>query len=103
MNCKISASLVYLALVLIARLEAFETTGNQYFDFDRFKYEFRKSYASPREELRRFKIWLENVKLIEEHNKKSGTSEFKLGVNQFADLVSKKSLSAIRSPERLRR
>ena len=53
MNWKLSVSFACISLVLISDLAAFEITANHFFDFDRFKHEFRKSYATPREELRR--------------------------------------------------
>jgi cathepsin L len=51
--------------------------------FNEFKLKFNKQY-SPEEEAARFKIFADNVKAINEHNKQGS---FKLGMNQFTDLT----------------
>ncbi|VEN39008.1 unnamed protein product [Callosobruchus maculatus] len=48
-----------------------------------------KNYDSPEEEQKRFKIFQDNLKTIEEHNKKyeAGETTWQMGINQFADLT----------------
>ncbi|XP_018566897.1 protein CTLA-2-alpha-like isoform X2 [Anoplophora glabripennis] len=53
-----------------------------------FKNEHGKSYEAE-EEAKRFAIFQENVKKIEEHNKKydAGEVTYKQGINNFSDLT----------------
>lgn len=55
-----------------------------------FQKNYDKTYSSVAEELKRAKIYLQNVKLVNEHNKRyeNGEVGFSLAVNKFADLVS---------------
>jgi len=53
--------------------------------FAQFKEQFGKQYHTRSEHQRRFKIFSENLKKYEEHNK-SGAS-WSMGVNQFSDLT----------------
>lgn len=50
-----------------------------------WKLKHNKDYDSQEEELSRRQIWINNYKLIEEHNK--GDHTFKLALNHLADLV----------------
>ncbi|XP_031627140.1 digestive cysteine proteinase 1-like [Contarinia nasturtii] len=54
-----------------------------------YKSEFGKQYDNETEEIRRFGIFLENKKYIEEHNKlyEMGNVSYDLGMNDFADLT----------------
>merc|ERR1712002_1179939 len=54
-----------------------------------FKTVHKKTYETEAEDLLRKEIFLNNVQKIEEHNQKfeAGEVSFKLGVNQFADLI----------------
>merc|ERR1712126_370624 len=54
-----------------------------------FKTVHKKSYETEAEELLRKEIFLNNVQKVEEHNQKfeAGEVSFKLGVNQFSDLI----------------
>ena len=47
---------------------------------------FNKNYSSPEEEQKRFIIFKNNFKLINEFN--AGNHTFKMGINGFIDLVS---------------
>jgi len=54
-----------------------------------FKAVHQKTYETEAEDVLRKEIFLNNVQKIEEHNQKfeAGEVSFKLGVNQFADLI----------------
>ena len=54
-----------------------------------FQNTFVKSYKHPLEESRRYSIFLDNLALIESHNKKydAGLTSYKMAVNQFADMT----------------
>merc|ERR1712121_563390 len=54
-----------------------------------FKTVHKKSYETEAEDLLRKEIFLNNVQKVEEHNQKfeAGEVSFKLGVNQFSDLI----------------
>jgi len=51
-----------------------------------FKAEHGKSY-SDEEDAKRFEIFKENIKMVEEHNKKYENKEttYKMGINKFSD------------------
>ncbi|RDX90008.1 Oryzain alpha chain, partial [Mucuna pruriens] len=46
-----------------------------------------KTYNALGEKERRFEIFKDNLRFIEEHNNGEGNNEFKLGLNKFADLT----------------
>ena len=52
-----------------------------------FKQKFNKNYENSNTEIRRYEIFLEKLKRIEEHNK-NGKHRYKFGINQFSDLSS---------------
>jgi len=54
-----------------------------------FKFEFKKTYSTLREDERRMKIWLENLLHIENHNVKYNNDEvtYSLKMNIFGDLT----------------
>ena len=53
-----------------------------------WKGEHKKIYKSYDEEKKRYSIWLDNKKYIEEHNNKNASKlGFTLKMNQFGDLV----------------
>ncbi|XP_028143041.1 crustapain [Diabrotica virgifera virgifera] len=56
-------------------------------EFDNYKKKFNKSYDTPEEEQKRFKIFQDNLRFIEDHNQKYQRGEVSstVGVNQFAD------------------
>lgn len=47
-----------------------------------------KSYEDDAEEQKRLKFFMDNVKAVEEHNKKfdAGEVTYSMGINQFSDL-----------------
>ncbi|KAL7298517.1 hypothetical protein TKK_0008297 [Trichogramma kaykai] len=57
-------------------------------EWENFKSQFNKKYEGD-EDQQRMKIFLDNKKLIEEHNAKyaKGEVSYTLGINQFADLT----------------
>ena len=57
-------------------------------DFLRFEKKYQKVFSSREERALRFKVFHENLEMIEEHNSKSD-STYKMGINQFTDLTSK--------------
>ncbi|CAH1972534.1 unnamed protein product [Acanthoscelides obtectus] len=74
--------LLSLVVVTMAALTAEEQWTN-------FKATHGKKYDSPEEEQRRFKIFQNTLKTIEEHNKKyeAGEVTWQMGINQFADVT----------------
>lgn len=48
-----------------------------------------KKFPNPLEDLRRFKIFIENKHKIDEHNKlyDKGINTYKMGLNEFSDLL----------------
>nr|CAH7747162.1 unnamed protein product [Callosobruchus chinensis] len=79
-----SRALIFLSLVVVAMaaLTAEEQWKN-------FKSTHGKKYDNPEEEQKRFQIFQDNLKTIEEHNKKydAGETSWQMGINQFADLT----------------
>jgi len=57
--------------------------------FEDFKQKFGKSYKTKEEEEKRFGIFKQNIKTIDDHNAKyaAGKESYGLGVNQFSDLT----------------
>ncbi|GAB6029471.1 hypothetical protein CHUAL_005225 [Chamberlinius hualienensis] len=64
-------------------------------EWESFKSKFNRKYGSATEEAFRKKIFLNNKKLIDQHNQRfeEGKSTFKMGVNQFADLTTQEYAS----------
>ena len=58
-------------------------------DFRNFQQNFGKKYVSPREFLERKAVFEQNLEIIAEHNKRfeNGEVDYKLAVNQFADMT----------------
>ncbi|KAI4898326.1 hypothetical protein NFI96_023821 [Prochilodus magdalenae] len=76
--------LAVAALVVVAGA----TSVLQDLEFDAWKVEFGKSYGSEEEESQRKMIWLNNLKLVLEHNllADQGIKSYRLGMNHFADM-----------------
>ncbi|XP_031779205.1 crustapain isoform X1 [Nasonia vitripennis] len=72
-------------------------------EWEQYKIKFNKKYANPEEEQRRYKIYLDTKKKVEEHNVKynNGEVSFSLGINHFADRTPEelKSMHGLRLPE----
>jgi len=60
------------------------THVNYRFFFENYKKQYGKNY-SPNEEQHRFKAFVDNLKMIEEHNSKG--ESYTLGINKFTDLT----------------
>ncbi|KAJ5076042.1 cysteine protease rdl2-related [Anaeramoeba ignava] len=71
--------------IILVLLIVFVTCSPYQKMFEKFKAKYNKQY-SEEEEAMRYKIFRDNVKIIEAHNKKGSSS--RLGVNKFADLTS---------------
>ena len=88
-----STSLLVVSLLVIcgvhAAFGAMKLTGDPDADFQNFMSSFRKRYATREETVKRFTIWKDNVKIIEQHNAKAKRRlvSFTLGVNEYTDLV----------------
>ncbi|KAI4876595.1 hypothetical protein NFI96_034278, partial [Prochilodus magdalenae] len=80
--------LAFATLVVVARAASVFLED---LDFHNWKLKFGKSYGSEEEESQRKMIWLDNLKLVLEHNKLAdqGNKSYRLGMNKFADMTNK--------------
>jgi cathepsin L len=71
-------------------LDRVETEGAFLDEWNSFKTTHGKMYESEREEGRRMRVWMENARRIEEHNRefRRGRRSFQLEMNHFGDLES---------------
>ncbi|XP_036449145.1 cathepsin L1-like [Colossoma macropomum] len=78
--------LAVAALVVVATSAA--SVSVEDLEFNAWKQQFGKSYGSVEEESQRKIIWLDNRKLILEHNMLAdqGLKSYRLGMNRFADM-----------------
>ncbi|KAL7643456.1 UNVERIFIED_CONTAM: hypothetical protein RMT77_005438 [Armadillidium vulgare] len=76
---------IFVILAIVACVSALSTVDHEW---EEFKTKFEKNY-SPEEDARHYKIFKEQKKIIEEHNKKfeEGKVTFKMAVNKFADMT----------------
>ncbi|CAH1285708.1 unnamed protein product [Diabrotica balteata] len=58
-------------------------------EFEKFKKDYNRNYATPNEEQHRKGIFVNTLNKIKEHNAKyeRGEISYSLGINQFADLT----------------
>jgi len=91
-----------LAVVAIASAAPLSEVLTQFRDF---KGTFGKTYAIPQEESARFKIFRDNLDIINKHNAlfEAGNSTYTLGVNQFADLTRQEWSAAYLTPMKVSR
>ena len=75
------SKIILVALLGIALCSDAEVT----LEFGKFLKQFGKKYDTMEDTIKRFHIFEENFKYIQEHN--AMNDDFKLGVNQFADLT----------------
>ncbi|XP_036443815.1 cathepsin L1-like [Colossoma macropomum] len=77
--------LVLTAFVVVA---AAASVSLEDLEFHTWKLKYGKSYGSVEEESRRKMIWLDNRKLVQEHNvlADQGIKSYRLGLNHFADM-----------------
>ena len=76
-------------LLLVVAIEASPMNEAYVPLWTNFKQTHGKSYATSEEETMRFNIFVENQRLVDEHNEeyKAGRSTFELGMNQFGDMT----------------
>ncbi|KAH8405046.1 hypothetical protein KR222_005636, partial [Zaprionus bogoriensis] len=76
-------------LVLLVVVQATSLKGVLSRDFQSFRLKHNKTYKDLGEELRRMRIFDENLKTINAHNKRfaAGKESYKMGVNEFSDLL----------------
>uniref|UniRef100_A0A6P7FUB9 Crustapain-like n=1 Tax=Diabrotica virgifera virgifera TaxID=50390 RepID=A0A6P7FUB9_DIAVI len=79
----------YFLLFVIAVALAADTYLSDDEEFEKFKKDFNRNYATPNEEQRRKGIFVNTLNKIKEHNAKfeKGEISYSLGINQFADLT----------------
>jgi len=84
-----------LLLVLAATATPMLGHNAQLAKWNEFKRTYGKSYATAEEENRRFNIFIENQRYIDQHNQefKAGKHTFTVGVNKFADMTNKEFTS----------
>ncbi|RZB39320.1 Inhibitor I29 and/or Peptidase C1 domain containing protein, partial [Asbolus verrucosus] len=66
--------------------------------------DFKKQYATPLEEIKRFKIFQANVAEIEQHNEKYARGEvtYTKGINQFGDKTDEEFMAYLNSGKLLK-
>ncbi|KAL7861649.1 hypothetical protein SRHO_G00130900 [Serrasalmus rhombeus] len=79
---------VLLAVTALVVVAGAANVSVEDLEFDVWKQKFGKSYGSVEEESQRKMIWLDNRKLILEHNMLAdqGLKSYRLGMNRFADM-----------------
>ncbi|KAL7861641.1 hypothetical protein SRHO_G00130820 [Serrasalmus rhombeus] len=79
---------VLLALAALVVVAGAASVSLEYLEFHAWKLKFDKGYGSEEEETRRKMIWLDNRKLVQEHNMLAdqGIKSYRLGLNHFADM-----------------
>ncbi|XP_036443812.1 cathepsin L1-like [Colossoma macropomum] len=82
---------VLLALTTLVVVAGAASVSLEDLEFHAWKLKFGKSYGSVEEESRRKMIWLDNHKLVQEHNMLAdqGIKSYRLGLNHFADMDDK--------------
>ncbi|KAL7643458.1 UNVERIFIED_CONTAM: hypothetical protein RMT77_005440 [Armadillidium vulgare] len=76
---------IFVILAIVACVSALSTVDHEW---EKYKAEFEKKY-SPEEDARHYKIFKEQKKIIEEHNKKfeEGKVTYTMAINKFADMT----------------
>ncbi|XP_036449128.1 cathepsin L1-like isoform X1 [Colossoma macropomum] len=79
---------VLLAVAALVVVAGAASVSVEDLEFNAWKQKFGKSYGSAEEESQRKMIWLDNRKLILEHNMLAdqGLKSYRLGMNHFADM-----------------
>ncbi|XP_036449143.1 cathepsin L1-like [Colossoma macropomum] len=79
---------VLLAVAALVAVAGAASMSLEDLEFHTWKLKFAKSYGSVEEESRRKMIWLDNRKLVLEHNMLAdqGIKSYRLGMNHFADM-----------------
>ncbi|XP_036449135.1 cathepsin L1-like [Colossoma macropomum] len=79
---------VLLAVAALVVVAGAASVSVEDLEFNTWKQKFGKSYGSVEEESQRKMVWLDNRKLILEHNMLAdqGLKSYRLGMNRFADM-----------------
>ncbi|KAI4893324.1 hypothetical protein NFI96_026852, partial [Prochilodus magdalenae] len=79
---------VLLAVTILVIVARAASVSLEDLEFHAWKEKFGKSYGSEEEESQRKMIWLDNRKMVLEHNllADQGIKSYRLGMNQFADM-----------------
>ncbi|XP_036449130.1 cathepsin L1-like isoform X3 [Colossoma macropomum] len=79
---------VLLAVAALVVVAGAASVSVEDLEFNAWKQQFGKSYGSVEEESQRKMIWLDNRKLVLEHNMLAdqGLKSYRLGMNHFADM-----------------
>ncbi|KAI4876598.1 hypothetical protein NFI96_034277 [Prochilodus magdalenae] len=79
---------VLIAVAVLVVMARAASVSLEDLEFHAWKEKFGKSYGSEEEESQRKMIWLDNRKMVLEHNKLAdqGIKSYRLGMNQFADM-----------------
>ncbi|XP_036449126.1 cathepsin L1-like [Colossoma macropomum] len=79
---------VFLAVAALVGVAGAASVSVEDLEFNAWKQQFGKSYGSVEEEAQRKMIWLDNRKLILEHNMLADQdlNSYRLGMNRFADM-----------------
>ncbi|KAL6478429.1 hypothetical protein MHYP_G00142640 [Metynnis hypsauchen] len=79
---------VLLALAALVVVAGAASVSLEDLEFHAWKLKYDKGYGSEKEETRRKMIWLDNRKLVQEHNMLAdqGIKSYRLGLNHFADM-----------------
>ncbi|XP_050503752.1 crustapain-like [Diabrotica virgifera virgifera] len=87
----------YFLLLLAVYLVSIVTADTDEEQFNVFMQRFNKSYPSVEEEMKRFKIFQDNLRSIEEHNRKFKRREvtYSITVNRYSDLTQEEILANI--------
>lgn len=80
--CRFQVAAIFFLFFAIASAEIDNRWRN-------FKLDFNKTYKTSAEEEKRLKIFEENLKFFETHNKKyeKGDASFRLGMNRYTDFT----------------
>ncbi|XP_065214571.1 protein CTLA-2-alpha-like [Planococcus citri] len=80
--------IIYFCVLLIVQIIMAEEKLNlDNEEWKNYKTEFNKTYENENDEVERYKIYLDNKKMVEEHNAKFAKGEvtYEMGINQFSD------------------
>ncbi|KAI4874694.1 hypothetical protein NFI96_021607 [Prochilodus magdalenae] len=90
---------ILLAVAALVAVAGAASVSLEDLEFHAWKLKFGKTYGSVEEEVKRKMIWLDNRKLVLEHNMLAdqGIKSYRLGMNQFADMDTHEYKGCLRS------
>jgi len=93
---------VVLVLLAVACIDAIPANHELAGEWQTYKASFGKAYATAQEESARFNIFVENHRIVEQHNQEyaAGKHTFDLGMNQFADMTNQEFRSIVNGYKR---